>query len=170
MPVDMAGNAIDVSCKSSATRIDSRWQLASFSRFIAMATSPARAHGVYDVARRQSAGRRGHGLSLGKRSLLRDNLAAVLFDLRSACGVYRTVNPAAAHQRRIGGVHNGINLLARDVGRTGDDQQAAFAKINAQRDGSYVVIGFAERVRFSAPYERNCRLPPLRYSQLPDKG
>jgi hypothetical protein len=49
--------------------------------------------------------------------------------------VYRAVNATTAHQRRIGRVHNGINTLARNVGGTGDDQQATFAKINTQWDG-----------------------------------
>ena len=123
MPVEMAGNAIDVSCNSSATRIDSRWQLASFSASLRWPPAQTGSHGVYDVARRQSACCRSHGLPLGKRPLLRDNPAAMLLDLRSASGVDRAVNAATAHQRRIGGVHDGIDLFARDVGWTGDDQQ-----------------------------------------------
>ena len=97
------------------------------------AARPDRPNRMNDVARRQTACGRGYSLSLRKRSLLGDDLAAMLDDLRPASGVYGAVNAATAHQRRIRGVHNGVNLLACDVGRTGDDEPASVAKLNAQR-------------------------------------
>ncbi len=135
MPVEIAGNAIDASCISSAIRIDSRWQLARVSGSPRISARPDRPDGMNNVACRQTACGRSHGLTLWKRPLLRDDLAAMLFNFRSAGGVNGAVNATSTHQRRVGGIHNGVSLLARDVGWTGDDKRAAFAEINAQRVG-----------------------------------
>ncbi len=104
-------------------------------RFATITAGPHWPDRMNDVTRRQSTGCRGDGLSLRKSPLLRDDPAAMVFDLRASGGMYGTVNATTAHQRGIGCIHYGIDSLARDVGRPGDEEQAAVAEFNAQRIG-----------------------------------
>src|SRR6185437_14065261 len=72
-------------------------------------------HGVENETRRQVAGRGGDGASGGAAAGASANLVELAHQGRSAGAVNGAIHAAAAGQRRIGGVHNGIRGNSRDV-------------------------------------------------------
>src|SRR5271157_5190807 len=93
-------------------------------RFAAVTTAPDRADGVNDVLRAQPPSRGGYCLSRGKPSDARDNLFTGFQNLRASGAMDCAVHASATEQRRVGGVHNGVGLLARDVARARYHQDA----------------------------------------------
>src|SRR5271165_3428643 len=99
--------------------------------FATVTPAPERADGVNDILRDQPAGGRGNRLSRGKATDAPNNLFAG-FENRGASGAMDcAVHTSSAQQRRVGGVHDGVGLLASDISRACDQEDAA-AEIDSQ--------------------------------------
>ena len=128
MPVEMPGKAMVWSCSSSATRIDSAWQLARVPASRCAAAAPDWPDGVNDVLRRQSTCGSSNGLACRKPSLARDDRLAGFENRRAPGAMDGAVHAATAHQGRVRGIHDGVAGFAGDVARTRDDEQAVGVK------------------------------------------
>lgn len=84
-------------------------------RLARMAAMPDRPHGVNDVAAWQAVSAGDAGLPRGAAA----QLAALLQQFRPGGAVNGPIHPAAAQQRRIGGIHNGIHGQRGDIGLNG---------------------------------------------------
>ena len=121
------------SCNSSATRIGFTVSNLPVSPARRDCHPPYRPDCVNHVPRGQTASPAWQ--RLGQQAIVppRHYLPAVLQNLWTTRSVNRAVNPAAAHQRRIGGVHDSVHRFAGYVGRAGDHQRPVFRHCDATR-------------------------------------
>jgi hypothetical protein len=70
---------------------------------------------VYHVTGRETTAGGDDGLARRKPSLSLDDAPALLQYGWPSGAVYGAVHPAASHEAGVGGVHDGINLLAGNV-------------------------------------------------------
>jgi hypothetical protein len=96
-------------------------------RFTMLAAMPHRADGVDDKPRGKLSSSRVNCTARRKRALLGNDFAALVEDLAARGTMDCAVDSAASHQGRVGGVDDGIDLLARDVALQQFDGRA-FAK------------------------------------------
>src|SRR5271165_6827960 len=99
-------------------------------RLVTIAATPHRPNRVNYVLRRQPASWRGDSLTCGQSSLPIDDCLAGLEDRGTTRAMDSAVYAASAHQRGVGGIHDGVAGFARDVARTGDDE----ATLRRQKD------------------------------------
>ena len=97
----------------------------------ALAAAPDRTDGVNNVPCCEPPGGRGHRLARGKLADAGNDLPAGFQDRRSSRTMNGAIHASAAEQRRVGRIHDGVGLLARDIGRTCDHQDAV-AECNSQ--------------------------------------
>src|ERR1035438_465120 len=100
-----------------------------------LAPAPDRTDGVDDVARRQASRGSCDCLSGGKTADAPDNLPAGIEDRWASGAMDGAIHTATAEQGRVGGVHDGIGLLASDVARA-EDHQIAIAHCRSEEHTS----------------------------------
>jgi hypothetical protein len=81
--------------------------------FVLLPATPDRPHSMNDIARREGASTGNHGISRG--ATVRVLLLCLGHDTRAASAVNRPVDPTAAGQATIGGVHHGIGVLLSNI-------------------------------------------------------
>ena len=113
------------SFNSSAMRIDSRYELASFSGFTAAAAVPHRTDSMNDVARLHPAGGGGDCLPGGQRTALLHDSGALLPDGGPAGAVNGAADAAPGRKLFVGGVDDGVGVLQGDIAREERDGAAA---------------------------------------------
>ena len=124
MPVDMAGKAIVRSCSSSATRIDSVWQLASVSASRCRPPLQIWPDRVNHVFCSQPSCGSGNRLARRQPALAGDDCSARLKNRRTSGAMDGAIHTASSHERRVRGIDDGIAGFARDVARALYDEQA----------------------------------------------
>ncbi len=126
---------MDARCSSSAMRIDFAMATGKRLRLTVLAAIPERADGVDDVACPQASRGCGDGLSGGKTANASNNLAASLKDGGTAHAMDGEIHATPSEQGRIGGVYDGVGLLAGNVARTEDHKNAVPDRYSHEPEG-----------------------------------
>ena len=90
--------------------------------FVVFAFAVDGAHGVYDVLGGQAACGGDDGMACGAAALLGDDFLAFLEDLRAAGAVDGAIDASAAHEGGVGGVDDGLGVLAGDIALGEEDE------------------------------------------------
>ena len=133
--------------QGQAARVAARQDL----RLSRSAPSPDGPHGVDDVAARKPTGRGENGFPGGKRTLLGADPPALFEDRGTARAMDGAVDAAAAQERRVRGVDDGVDVLAREVAVRPARRGSGRAKAAAVAHGSHGAQGREEGLAFSRP-------------------
>jgi hypothetical protein len=78
---------------------------------------------VDHISRRELAGTSHHRLAGRQAADALNNSPALFQNSRASRAMNRSIHAASAQQRGVGGIHDRVGFLARDVTRSGDNQR-----------------------------------------------